>query len=101
MRRSVIVPLLLAALAALPGCNLRNDQLLNIGVAVGSAAAIGYTVDNLVSGAAQRDLQRREFEERRESRLFQQDEQRAQRLSSEDFQRERLEIQKNQLRPRR
>ena len=100
MRRSILA--LLATLPLLGGCNLRNAEgLATAGVAVAGVTALAFTANQLVDSAAQRDLQRRQFDEMRESRLFQQDEQRAQRLSSEDFQREQLEIQKNQLRPRR
>ncbi len=77
-------------LAALPGCNLRNaESLAAAGVAVAGATAIGFTVDSLVNSAAQRNLQRQQFELQKQRELFYMQEQQELRLAAE--RRERFE----------
>lgn len=98
MRRSVIVPLLLVVLAALPGCKFTNDQLLATGVIAGVTTLGVYTLNSVVDSAAQRRQQEDQSRLQAQRQQFDIEEQRAARLAAERFQWEQLEIQKDQLR---
>lgn len=99
MRRSALALTLLAALPLLAGCNLRNGEgLATAAVAVGGFTALAYTASSFQGQLFQQEEQRQQRLLQTQQQNFQMEEQRAQRLASEYFQRQQLEIQKDQMR---